>query len=37
MYPGSGTSMGRDFTIYATSQGVVKFKTQRGKRVIEVN
>jgi large subunit ribosomal protein L27 len=36
LYPGANTASGRDFTIFATSDGVVNFKTQRGKRLVEV-
>ena len=36
IYPGSGVSMGKDFTIYATSDGIVKFKQLRGKKLVEV-
>ena len=36
MHPGINTSMGKDFTIFATSEGVVNFKSARGKKVIEV-
>ncbi len=35
-HPGIGVSMGKDFTIYAISDGTVQFKIARGKRVIEV-
>ncbi len=34
--PGEGTSMGKDFTIFATLAGKVSFKTRRGKKVVEV-
>ncbi|OGH16748.1 MAG: 50S ribosomal protein L27 [Candidatus Levybacteria bacterium RIFCSPHIGHO2_02_FULL_40_18] len=33
---GSGTSIGRDFTIFATSSGIVSFRTLRGKKIVEV-
>lgn len=35
-YPGKGVSMGKDFTIYSVSDGVVNFKKLRGKKYIEV-
>ncbi len=35
-HPGNGTSMGKDYTIYALQEGTVLFKTNRGKKVIEV-
>ncbi len=34
---GNGTSIGRDFTIFATVEGIVNFKTLRGKKFVEVN
>ncbi|MCL4200591.1 50S ribosomal protein L27 [Patescibacteria group bacterium] len=35
-YPGAGTDMGKDFTIFATVAGVVTFITKRGKRYVSV-
>lgn len=39
-YPGKNTLMGRDFTIYATSDGIVSFRNltgnQRGKKAVDV-
>ncbi|GAB4544720.1 MAG: 50S ribosomal protein L27 [Anaerolineae bacterium] len=36
-YPGEGTSQGKDFTIFAVTQGYVSFEWARGgKRVIAV-
>ena len=35
-FPGNGTDMGRDYTIYAVKAGKVNFKTARGKKYIEV-
>ena len=39
-YPGKNTSIGRDFTIYATTSGVVSFRnmtgSKRGKKVVDV-
>ncbi|OGH42420.1 MAG: 50S ribosomal protein L27 [Candidatus Levybacteria bacterium RIFCSPLOWO2_02_FULL_36_8b] len=35
-YPGSNVSMGKDFTLYSTSSGIVNFKSLRGKKVVEV-
>lgn len=35
-FPGTGVSIGRDFTIFAMQDGTVRFKTLRGKRIIEV-
>jgi large subunit ribosomal protein L27 len=34
--PGDGVLMGKDFTLYAIRDGVVNFKMQRGKQVVEV-
>ncbi|MCL5432975.1 MAG: 50S ribosomal protein L27 [Patescibacteria group bacterium] len=35
-FPGIGVSMGKDFTLYAVSEGVVNFKDSRGKKFVEV-
>lgn len=35
-HPGKGTKMGRDFTIFAVSEGKVNFKKLKGKQVVEV-
>ncbi len=35
-FAGKGASLGRDFTIYATTDGVVHFRTLKGKQVVEV-
>lgn len=37
VFPGLGVSMGRDFTIFATNDGIVNFKILRGKRLVEIN
>lgn len=34
--PGVGVSMGRDFTLFAIQEGIVTFKTLRGKKYVEV-
>jgi large subunit ribosomal protein L27 len=34
--PGTGTEIGRDFTIYSVASGKVHFKTLRGKSFVEV-
>ncbi len=34
--PGRGVDMGKDYTIYAISEGTVTFKKLRGKKVVEV-
>jgi large subunit ribosomal protein L27 len=36
MHPGQNTAMGRDYTIFATSDGVVNFRISRGNKVVEV-
>lgn len=35
-YPGIGAKMGKDFTVYAVTEGKIKFKTLRGKQFVEV-
>ncbi len=35
-FAGNGVSMGNDFTLYAVQEGIVHFKTLRGKKIIEV-
>lgn len=36
-FAGKGTSVGKDFTIYATMDGNVNFKDLRGKKFVEIN
>ena len=36
VHPGSGVSMGRDYTIFATEKGKVTFSTTRGKQYVSV-
>lgn len=36
IHPGSGVSMGKDFTLFAVSEGIVHFKTLNGKQLVEV-
>ena len=36
VYPGDGTDMGRDYTIYATTKGIVQFSQIRGKQFVSV-
>lgn len=36
-FPGEGTDMGNDFTIFAKVAGSVEFKTKQGKKVITVS
>lgn len=35
-FPGNGVSMGRDFTLMALKNGIVSFKTLRGRKIVEV-
>ncbi len=35
-HSGAGTSIGNDYTIFAVEQGIVNFKTLRGKQYVEV-
>jgi large subunit ribosomal protein L27 len=37
IFAGLGVSMGNDFTIFAVKDGLVNFKTSRGKKIVEVN
>ena len=34
--PGPGVEMGKDFTLFAVTEGVVNYKLQRGKKFVEV-
>ncbi|OGH06018.1 MAG: 50S ribosomal protein L27 [Candidatus Levybacteria bacterium RBG_16_35_11] len=36
LHPGKGVSMGKDYTIYSLTDGIVKLKQLRGKKYIEV-
>lgn len=35
-YPGTGTKIGRDHTIFAISQGSVKFRQKLGKKFVDI-
>ena len=35
-YAGTGVMMGKDFTLFAIKEGLVKFKTLKGKQIAEV-
>lgn len=35
-FSGKNTSMGKDFTIFSISEGVVQFKQRKGKQYVEV-
>lgn len=36
IFPGVGVSMGKDFTLFAVSNGIVEFKKQRGRKVVGI-
>ncbi len=36
-HAGKGVSMGKDFTLFSIIDGIVNFKTLRGKKYIEVS
>jgi large subunit ribosomal protein L27 len=36
VHPGTGVSMGKDFTLFSVTEGTVTFKTLKGKKVVEV-
>lgn len=36
-HPGNGVSMGKDYTLFSLVDGIVSFKTSKGKKVIEVS
>lgn len=33
-YPGEGTKIGKDHTIFAVKEGTVKFKLNRGRKIV---
>jgi large subunit ribosomal protein L27 len=35
-HPGQGTSIGKDFTIYAITAGTVRFRRSKGNQFVEV-
>lgn len=35
-FAGDGVSTGKDFTLFALVDGIVNFKTQRGKKLVEI-
>lgn len=35
-FAGIGVETGKDYTLFAVQEGTVAFKTQRGKKVVEV-
>jgi large subunit ribosomal protein L27 len=36
IFAGEGVAMGNDFTLYALQDGIVNFKTRKGKKVVEI-
>jgi len=36
VFGGEGVSMGNDYTIFAIRDGLVNFKTARGRKIVEV-
>lgn len=36
IYPGTGVMLGRDHTIFATSEGSVKFRQKLGKKFVDI-
>ncbi len=35
--PGSGVKMGKDFTLYAVKEGILKFIRKQGKKLVTVS
>lgn len=35
-FPGDNVRMGKDYTLFSVSSGVVNFKTRKGKKFVEV-
>lgn len=35
-FPGNGVSMGKDFTLFADTSGIVNFKNKRGRKFVEI-
>ena len=36
IFAGAGVSMGNDFTLFAIQDGIVDFKTSKGKKVVNI-
>ena len=36
-FPGVGTKVGKDFTIFAVSEGIIKFIQNRDKKIVTVS
>jgi large subunit ribosomal protein L27 len=35
-FAGEGVSMGKDYTLFAITEGIVSFKQRQGKKIVEV-
>ncbi len=35
-FPGRGVSMGKDFTIFAISDGTVKYRNLKGRKLVDI-
>lgn len=35
-HAGDGVEMGKDYTLFAVTSGIVNFKTRNGKKIVEV-
>jgi large subunit ribosomal protein L27 len=35
-HPGENVDMGRDYTLFATAEGFVKFESRRGRKLVSV-
>ena len=35
-YPGEGTALGKDHTLFALRDGIVKFRERRGRKYVDV-
>lgn len=35
-YPGIGSKIGRDYTIFALKEGIVKFRQKLGKKLVDI-
>ncbi|EDP73963.1 50S ribosomal protein L27 [Hydrogenivirga sp. 128-5-R1-1] len=36
IYPGKNVGLGKDYTLFALTDGLVKFETSKGKKVVSV-
>lgn len=36
VYPGANVGLGKDYTLFATKNGVVKFGTSNGKKIVSI-